>query len=203
MTKKELKALEEEKKKNQQEKINLRYEFLRQLHSWWDDVDATERYCKINNIEDKLTGYSPRLISEEKERLFNRYDILKELVDYNSNRQWDIVYAINETNKYYKGDYMVGYYNAKLEKDLDEQTLMIKDIIWEQIQFDKTIELARKLGYTKILYIDNSSACMENMVRFAKIGCQIIGTNAKMSHRVFDDEYEIDKEGVVLSIPEE
>ena len=40
------------------------------------------------------------------------------------------------------------------------------------------------------------------MPRFAKIGSQILGTNAKMSKWFSDEEYKVDKEGIILSIPE-
>lgn len=201
LTKKELKAIEEEKRKEHAKKITLRRHFIDALHGWWADVDATLRYCKINNVEDKLNGssYNPSLSKEEKKRLFDRYDTLKELINYDEDREWDAVYTINKTDKAYNEgeDYCI------LEKPLDGETLFIDDTIWDQKQFDRTLELAKKLGYTKAVYISSSTSAMENVVRFIKADCKIIGTNAKLSRSFGGDKLYVDREGIIVEFPEE
>ena len=204
LTKKELKMIEEEKRKEQAKKITLRRHFIDALHSWWADVDATLRYCKINDVEDKLNGssYNPSLSKEEKKRLFDRYETLKELINYDEDREWDAVYTINKTDKVYNScnaddDYCI------LETPLDSETLFIDDTIWDQKQFDRTLELAKKLGYTKAVYISSSTSAMENVVRFIKAGCKIIGTNAKLSKSFGGDKLYVDREGIIVEFPKD
>ena len=197
LTKKELKKIEEEKDRARRAKLQLRLRFISELHSFWADVDATVRYCKINSLSDKVK-YNGSLVEAEKRRLFNRYETLTELIDFDGKRDWEAVYTVNSTDSIYHNE--DGYYTY--QNPIYEKTLIIDSIIWDQEQFDKTIDLARKLGYTEVLYIDSSTACAENMARFAKIGSQILGTNARMSRLFSDEEYKVDKEGIILSIPE-
>ena len=201
LTKKELKAIEEAKRKAQSDKLSLRRRFLDELHSYWKDVEATARYYQINQIKDKVK-WNGSLDNSEKKKLFDRYETLTELISFDGKRDWDAVYTINSTNSTYQHDDDRNY--SKYQDPIQNTTLIIDDIIWDQEQFDKTIELARKFGYTEVLYIDSSTACAENMARFAKIGSQILGTNAKLSRWGLsrDEEYRVDKEGIVLSIPE-
>ena len=201
MTKKELKAIEEANRKAYNAKITLRRNFLDELHSYWKDVEATSRYYQINQIKDKVK-WNGSLNESEKKKLFERYETLKEVAKYDGKRDWEAIHTINSTDNVYHGDY--DRFGTKYQTPIKENTLIIDDIIWDQEQFDKTIELARKFGYTEVLYIDSSTACAENMARFAKIGSQILGTNAKMSNWGLrkDEEWRVDKEGIVLSIPE-
>lgn len=199
LTKRELKKIEEEKERVRRAKLQLRRRFISELHSFWADVEATARYCKINNISDKVK-YNGSLVDEEKKKLFDRYETLSELINYDGKRDWEVLHTINSTDSIYNHEDDRNHYTY--QNPINEKTLIVDDIIWDQEQFDKMIELARKLGYTEVLYIDSSTACAENMARFAKIGSQILGTNARMSRWFSDEKYKVDKEGIVLSIPE-
>jgi len=196
MTKKELKQMEEAKRMEQDAKRQLRRNFLNELHNWYDDIEATTRYYKINNMEDKFVSkYRQVLTKEEKKSLFDRYGVLKEIINYNGEREWDAVYTINNTDRVYHDDRD----RTIFQKDLTEDTLLIDDTIWDQEQFDRTIELAKKFGYTEVVYISGSTSAMENVVRFIKAGYKIVGTNAKM-YRQFSGELVVDREGIVVSL---
>ena len=74
MTKKEMKIIENEKR----EKASLRRQMMDDLNSYWRDIEAVTRVAKINGEKEKL-DYSGYLVKEEQEKLFNRYENLKDL----------------------------------------------------------------------------------------------------------------------------
>lgn len=159
MTKKEKELLLKEK----QEKASLRRNMIDSLESYWKDVAATLRVAKINNETDKLT-YGNDLTKEEKDRLFNRYELLTDLNDNQIKILRTLVH--NDRDR---------YESRKAKETLPSDAVWIDDIIWNEQELDDYLELFKRIGIEKIYYTNASTGALEVITWLTNRDIKIIG----------------------------
>ena len=159
LTKKEIELIENEKR----EKARSRRIMMRELESYWQDVEAVRRVALINGEVEKLV-YGNELKKEERERLLNRYENIKDL---NDNQKQVIRTLIhNERDRR----------NNTTKEYLTEDSIWISDIIWKEKDLKETTDFLKELGIEKIYYTNHSTNALEVIVWLTKIGAKIIGT---------------------------
>ena len=189
----------------------IRYErrdFLRAIDNYYEDIRATARYYKINEMNDKL-GYSGGLIDEEAEKIFNRFNEFKDVLKFKydkddpERRNWDIIHWMRNSNR---DDMLDDRQNERFSVDFLEDDLYINDIIWDEDEVDNLLKLMKRFGYKRIFFLSNSSGVMENIYFFLKKGCMIKSEVAIIGERYFfsskKNEEEIKKMGVIVELPE-
>ena len=200
LTKKELKAIEAKKMEEMTNKFRARQEFINSIKSYWDDIMATERFYKINDVKDKL-NYNGSLKKEEVDRLFSRYEnlaFIKDLEKNSDNNVWAIIRKLMDTyNRSYED------YDYKFVKDIDVNSILIDDIFWSEDQVETLIKLGRMFGYKTVNFFDHSTAALGSIACFIRNGCKVIGVNEKLRKTWGDkDTYKHDSDGIIISIEE-
>lgn len=193
LTKKELKELED----RQNELRILRDRTVCALKNYEADINATERYFKINGETEKLDLYG-RLKQDEKAKLLKRYEELnflkpyseytKEEQDKGLDRAWTFARLMYRTRQEYD------YKDKILNESIDRDGLLNDEIIWTKEQVRLYVELAKKFGYTKIYYTNSSSGALANITDFVKLGAKIIGTCSKKGYN--------EEAGLIIDITE-
>ena len=170
MTKKEIK----EQEKKQQELHNLRESVIYAIKSYWKDIDATTRYYKINNMNDKL-DYRGNLQQKEKQELLNRYEILEFIKAKYCEKEQDNSYMwtfcrqmVNTFENMYKC--------LHITNDYISDTLWNNEIIWDEQQAVIYLTLAKKFGYKYLITTDSSTALMHELHDFITHGAVVIDT---------------------------
>lgn len=202
LTKKELKELED----RQKELRVLRDRTIDALKNYEADINATERYFKINGETEKLDLYG-RLKQDEKAKLLKRYEALnflkpyseytKEETDKGLDRAWTFARLMYSTKQEYDNEFL-DYEDKILNESIDRDGLLNYEIIWTKEQVRLYVELAKKFGYTKIYYTNSSSGALANITEFVKLGAKIIGTCSRKGYEdagLIIDITEINLEG--------
>ena len=191
LTKKEI----EEMNKKQTELRTQRRFVIEAVKNYWEDLEATKRYYKLNEMTDKL-NYGGNLFDEDAEKLLRRYECLnfvKLYGQYEKNdvevRTWDFIRMMIRTDEEY-----CCYSRRTLDKALETDAIWNDDIIWSTEQVKLYLKLARKFGYTKFYYTNASSGALANITDFINLGAKVIGTCAKAEDR--------EKAGLILDISE-
>lgn len=203
LTKKQIREIEEKEKTI----LTERRLFVESIRSYWEDVNATTRYYKINKMKDKLNYYGNINDNEELQNLINRYDILKDLgikstyddedPEYHT---WSIIRFITNTEDHKKGFNKVIYNGAKFETEIERDDIYVEDILWGEKDVDLLIKYMKKFGYKRIQYFCHSSGVNEDLYYFVSKGCKITGTNAVLRKPWHDEEYKVDKTGLIIEI---
>lgn len=179
------------------EKRSLRDDFLKAIDSWRADVSATVRYYKSHDMYDKLT--SNWLARDEENELMKRYGALADL-DPERNHIWDVVNWMVSSKKFNSLYY--GRREKKLSVPANDDDLVIEDIIWDEDEIDLILEMMNKYGYKRIQYLDSSTAVMRSLSDFVAKGCTVVGSNQLMRRSFSDEDWEVDKKGVIVQVPE-
>lgn len=186
LTKKELKEIEE--RDNQ-----LRYErrrFIDDVKSFWNDLEAAERYLKIKG--EKLTN-------EEELEILHRYENLKGLKlaqQYNKEDADDYIWSFIRNMVFseqgnYRGEPVDKYLTIKLGKD---DLLVSEDYtIWSFSQMKMTVREAKRFGYKNLFIMSNSTLAMQYIGQLVELGGKVTGTT-------YNTEY--DRFGVIINIEE-
>ena len=164
--KKQLKEIEEAKKAQRR----LRWEMTEALKSYWEDIAAMERVAKITGNKDALL-MGGQLVKQEKEKLFNNYEVLKDLTTSQLSALRIIIH-----NEEQLEEFLLGSRHSIMKEQLPADAIWIKDIIWKEEEFLEQLELFKRIGITKIYYTDHSTATLRAMVWFTRAGAKIIGT---------------------------
>lgn len=179
------------------EKRSLRDDFLKAIDSWRADVSATVRYYKSHDMYDKLK--SNWLARDEENELMKRYGALADL-DPEREHIWDVVNWMVSSKKFNSLYY--GRREKKLSVPANDDDLVIEDIIWDENEIDLILEMMNKYGYKRIQYLDSSTAVMRSLSDFVAKGCTVVGSNQLMRRSFSDEDWEVDKKGVIVQVPE-
>ncbi|GEM_PF-7005933 len=179
------------------EKRSLRDDFLKAIDSWRADVSATVRYYKSHDMYDKLN--SNWLARDEENELMKRYGALADL-DPEREHIWDVVNWMVSSKKFNSLYY--GRREKKLSVPANDDDLVIEDIIWDEDEIDLILEMMNKYGYKRIQYLDSSTAVMRSLSDFVAKGCTVVGSNQLMRRSFSDEDWEVDKKGVIVQVPE-
>ena len=190
LTKKELKELEEK----QNELRIIRRKTLEDYKNYQKDIEATERFYKINPDETKYK-YG-KLSKEERIKLLRRYeelgflklyeDYTKEEQNQQQDRGWDFIRLM-----YYTKQEQDSWKDHMLNEIIDEDGIWNDDIIWSKEQIGLYLKLAKKFGYTKLYYTNGSSGALENITNLIDFGAKVIGTCSKKGYN---------KQGLIFDI---
>lgn len=159
LTKKEIKEMEEMKRA----KRSLRREMMDSLQNYWKDVEAMERVYKIQEKPSHLTN-------EERDNLFNRYEVLKGLTTHQIDALRTLIYNKNEKDRFNRGDQY-----SQIKEYLPEDAIWISDIVWKEEDLKEQLELFSRIGIEKVYYTDKSTAALRAIVWFTKAGAKISG----------------------------
>lgn len=171
-------------------KRTARRDFLRAVKSYWEDVEAVERVNKIN-------GRNSRLSVEECQALMDRYIELKGIkAQYGK----DEVNVWRNIHMFTNSDRIKEDTERWVEKAGADE-LYITDFFWEGKDIDNFMELCDKYGIKQIHIFDSSTALMRNLVYFIEKGCKVEGTTKLMRKSIWDDKPELDKDGIIVSMP--
>lgn len=206
LTKKELKEREDKQNKLRKE----RRIFVEALKSYWRDVEATKRYYQINGIKDKISYYNDLADEDEKLALLHRYECLKEYkVDYDRDSDeahtWSIIrFIIKSYDSYNDFDNLISTWtDSKFEKDLLQDDIFVEDILWGEKDVDLLIKYMKKYGYKRIQYFCSSTGVAEDLYYFINKGLKIVDTNTILRKPWKDEDYKIDKTGLIIELGED
>ena len=204
LTKKELKQLEEVAKA----KRDLRDTFISQYGNFQADVNALERVYKMDRVanNDKLS--KGRLTDEEVIKVRDRYNLLVE-VDNDKKTKGEearVDYVVSMILRSEKCN-DAGNYNINNATHILRDDLIIDEIIWTDDEVCYILEMMNKFNYTRIIFMDNSTAATETLARFVKRGCKVTGYVEKtdIRYNFKSEKYErvVDKTGLVIELPQE
>ena len=159
LTKKEMEIIEKEKR----EKTILKNNMISDLEDYWKDIEAVRRVAIINQDIEKL-DYGNNLKKEEKEKLLNRYERIKDL----SNTQIEVLRTLihNRSDE-----------RRNITKEhLPANAIWTNDIIWKEENLIEYITFLKELGIEKIYYTNHSTNALEVIVWLTKAGAKVIGT---------------------------
>lgn len=165
ITKKEMEAMEELKKAQRR----LRREMVESLQSYWKDVAAMERVAKLSNNNDILVGGN--LIKEEKDKLYSNYSILEGLTINQISALRTLIQNEKERDEIYRG-----IKNPYMKEELPDDAIWVRDIVWREEDLLEQIELFKRIGINKVYYTDRSTAALDAVIWFTRLGAKIIGT---------------------------
>lgn len=195
LTKKEIKELEI----NTKRKINARNAVISALKNYYEDIAATKRYYKINNISDKLT-YDGDLLDGEKEKLLRNYkclDFVKFTYDKDDpeSRMWWVLGAMMNTYDEFMKNFFTNDQQLIVDfKKYHTEGLWVDDIIWDETSMKLYIKMAKKFGYNYLLYTNSSSGALENITSLVKLGAKVVDTCTTI--------YKKNPQGLVFDISE-
>ena len=161
-----------------------RREFIEAVEGFWRDVE---------NAEDYLKTKGEKVSEEERERLFRRYSALNEYKlnyddDSKDGRMWSIIrFIVHGTKRNYGRGEVDKYLTIKLEED----DLYLNDIIWNIDELRLLFKEAKKYGFKRIFYMNNSSGAMETIGQALELGMVIDGNT-------YDVEF--DRFGLIFNI---
>lgn len=176
------------KKQREQLEADLRYKrrkFVEAVRGYWKDCEAAKRYLQTKG--EKLTD-------KEEERLFRKYDELKDYKrTYKDDEEvahvWSIIRTIVDTveSSHRYNDERDKYLTTKLDKD----DLLVDDILWGVEDTRFLLKEARKYGFKRIFYTDNSTAAMRGLGTLIEFGAKVEGS-------LYNSNY--DRFGLILNI---
>ena len=192
MSKKEIAAIEEE----QQRKRNYRRELLKQRESYNRDVEASQRYCTINDVKEKLDSRG-HLLVEEEQKLLSRYPLLANLKPWDAydkndkeRRIWDVLFKIAYScNENWAIDH-------KYDKYIEMDDLYIDQHMWDDDECEYMYLYALLCGFKRI-HLFNSTL-MDNLFWFLDHGCKVVDINK--SYYKWCDEWRDDRKGIIIEL---
>lgn len=169
-------AKEKRIREEQQDRVRSeRRSFVRDVRDYWKDINAAERYLQTTGkvLED-----------EERNRLFNRYESLKDfkMVDSTvNNYKWSVIRAIVEQVESYRAYKQEDKIDKHLTIKLCEDDLLFDGNIWGIEHIRVIIEIAKRFGYTRIFVTDHASGMTDNIALFTEFNCKIEQTTYNTS----------------------
>lgn len=165
MTKKELKQIEDEKKK-----MNiLRYRLVDAYTNFNGDIDAYHRVCRINGDE---------MTDEIRQKVLDRYPILKEYgYTTSTEREEDetircAIYQIVKTENQYK----TCRSGCRFENGIGPDTLVYDEIFGCANKLVVMVKYMKLFGYDRLIYTKNN---IDQIVDLVDMGCKVVDTNRK------------------------